>query len=159
MELCRTCQAFDIQSFAKHGPQFRGYYLDDAVRAAKGGCSFCSMLIDNLLTTSQGRNLGILQDVIRRTSDTSTSWFAEEDWPSIMRWAFHVLFPTWINISVVCGEAPTGRGEIALNVIALKAFMSFSITPVNASIRLNVAADYGEYWWRADPMPFRIAVN
>jgi hypothetical protein len=106
---------------------------------------FCSMLIDNLLTTSQGRNVGILQDVVRRTN-TSSSWLAGEDWPSTLRWAFHVLFPTWINISVDRGEVAAARGEDALNIIALKAFLSYTTTPSHTSVRLNVAADHGELW-------------
>lgn len=143
MELCRSCQSFDIQSFARHGPEFRGYYLSDAVRAAQDGCSFCSLLIENLLTTSRRRNLGILQDVVRRTC-TSSSWLAGEDWQSTLRWAFHVLFPTWINMSVDRSEAGTTRGEEALNIIALKAFLSYTTTAPHTSIRLNVAADHGK---------------
>ena len=101
------------------------------------------MLVDNLLTTSQGRNAGILQGVVRRTY-TSATWLAGEDGQSTLRWIFHILFPTWINISVDRGEAATGRGEEALNIIALKAFLSYTTTPSNSSIRLNVAADHGE---------------
>jgi hypothetical protein len=49
MKLCKTCQRFDLQAFSRAGPYYREYDLGETVRAAQNDCSFCSLLVDNLL--------------------------------------------------------------------------------------------------------------
>jgi hypothetical protein len=147
MELCRACQAFDIQSFAKDKSAYRGYPLQDTVHAAQDGCSFCSMLVENLQTVTEGYNLDLLEDCIRRASSPPIWPMAGEGWGSMKRWALDLLFPAWINITVDRGDASADGTETdALDVTALRAFIGASTAddPLYHSpgtLRLNVAAD------------------
>jgi hypothetical protein len=43
--LCRRCEDFDIQSFAKSPYRRRGYLLSDTISSFSAGCDFCELLI------------------------------------------------------------------------------------------------------------------
>ncbi|KAK2697757.1 hypothetical protein QWA68_002721 [Fusarium oxysporum] len=58
MELCDTCQAFDIQAFDPVKFPVRGYKLLSAISAAESGCPFCSLLIKARFP--QGRKQGVI---------------------------------------------------------------------------------------------------
>jgi len=49
MNLCSSCQAFDIHSFAKDADHTRGYRYKEVVAAAKEGCRFCFLLYQSTL--------------------------------------------------------------------------------------------------------------
>lgn len=46
--LCPRCERFDIQAFGKSPYPYRGLSLSAAVQSAERGCSFCSLLVENL---------------------------------------------------------------------------------------------------------------
>jgi hypothetical protein len=46
MDLCPSCLAFDIHAFSLDQDQMRGYKCGDAMKAAKEGCKFCSLLLE-----------------------------------------------------------------------------------------------------------------
>lgn len=46
--LCSRCERFDIQAFGKSPYPYRGLSLSAAVQSAERGCSFCSLLVENL---------------------------------------------------------------------------------------------------------------
>lgn len=147
MELCEACQAFDIQAFAKGKPQYRGYRLKDTVYAAQNGCSFCSMLIDNLQDVPWTYS-GLLHDLIRRASQPPGWLLSGESWQSVLGWTFNLLFPVWINLTVERDDpVPSRDEESGSNIVALKACMStspgYSLFG-NTSIRLDVEADEGK---------------
>lgn len=46
--LCSRCERFDIQAFGNSSYPYRGLSLSAAVQSAESGCSFCSLLVENL---------------------------------------------------------------------------------------------------------------
>lgn len=46
--LCSRCERFDIQAFGKSPYPYRGLSLSAVVQSAERGCSFCSLLVENL---------------------------------------------------------------------------------------------------------------
>lgn len=148
MELCETCQAFDIQAFAKGKPEYRGYKLKDTVHAAQHGCSFCSMLIENLQGVVPWPYSGFLHDLIRRATQPSGWLLPGESWQFVLGWTFNLLFPVWINLTVERDDpVPSRDEESGSNIVALKASIStspgYSLSG-NMSIRLDVEADEGK---------------
>ena len=45
--LCKRCQAFDPQAFARAPNRRRGYLLDEVKLAAMEGCDFCALLLES----------------------------------------------------------------------------------------------------------------
>ncbi|KAF4993354.1 hypothetical protein FGRMN_6542 [Fusarium graminum] len=76
MELCGTCQAFNIQAFDAETYAIRGYKLLSAINAAESGCPFCSLLVKARFPQGRRQGMGAFLHYL-------TDWIyiqADQDW-------------------------------------------------------------------------------
>lgn len=152
MDLCKRCRNFNIHSFARGGPHFRGYPIAAFLLAAQSGCPFCSLLLENLLIADAGNKLKFLSIEMRKAAGewADVKWVSNEGFTLFWRWFMASLMPVWVNFSVRRGEYLPSRGEEALNVVGLDVFVSpftasnGETTAYTHTIKLHLGADPGE---------------
>lgn len=152
MELCKRCQNFNIHSFARDGPSFRGYPIAPFLRAAHAGCPFCSLLLKHFLVADAGNKLKFLSIEMRKVSGewADVKWVSNEGFTLFWRSVITAVMPVWVNFSVRRGDYLPTRGTEALNVVGLNAFVSpFTASNGETSaythtIKLHLGADPGE---------------
>lgn len=155
MDLCQNCKAFDIQVFARDQPTYRGYPIHELAQAAETSCSFCSLVVDNLLAITDAGDsrdgnllrLALSQKIV--TSLPAQSCLAEQ-LESVWLRTFNMVFPTWLHMAVVRSDIRTGPAREGLGLVAIKAFLSTSTEPSapkiqrSGTVRVNVMADEGQ---------------
>lgn len=152
MDLCKRCRNFDIHSFARGGPPFRGYPIALFLRAAHSGCPFCSLLLKQFLVADAGNKLKFLSIEMRKRSGewADVKWVSGEGFTLFWRCLMAAVVPVWVNFSVRRGEYLPSRGEEALNAVGLDVSVS-PFTALNGvtnaythTIKLHLGADPGE---------------
>lgn len=152
MALCERCQNFDIQAFSRDGFRHRGYPIASFIRAAKAGCGFCSLLLEQFLVADRGSKLKYLSIELRKQSGewADVKWLSGEGFTLFQRWLTTVVSPVWVHFNVTRAALLPSRGTEALNIVGLKAFVS-PFCSVNHEIRgythtveLHLGADAGE---------------
>ncbi|CAM1509810.1 Fc.00g001450.m01.CDS01 [Cosmosporella sp. VM-42] len=168
MPLCSRCRAFNIQAFAKNQFEYRGYPLEAFVRAAKDGCSFCSMLLEQFMAVEDARERRFLNDALGLESGQFglVKWFSYDYQKLWNRWLAALVVPVWVNFSVTRGTELSSRRTDALNVVELNAFISPSVSPssthvanITRTIRLHVAAEPGTPASTSEDISGRLAVE
>jgi hypothetical protein len=152
MALCKRCQNFDIQAFSRGGFRHRGYPIASFIRAAKAGCGFCSLLLDQFLVADRGNELKYLSIELRKQSGewANVKWLSGKGFDLFQRWLTTVMAPVWVHFSVRRAALLPSRGTEALNIVGLNAFVSpFATSNHNVhgythSIELHLVADAGE---------------
>lgn len=126
MTLCKRCQNFDIQAFSRDTLAHRGYPITSFIRAAKAGCTFCSLLLEHFLVADRGSKLKYLSIELRKQTGewADVKWLSGAGFTLFERWAVSVLVPVWVHFRVTRGDFLPSRGTEALNIIALRAFVS-----------------------------------
>jgi len=126
MALCTRCQNFNIQSFSPDGFPYRGYPVASFIRAARAGCSFCSMLLEHFLAADRGDTLKFLSIELRKHSGewADIKWFSAQGLTLFRLWLTTVRAPVWVHFRAKTGLVLPSRGTEALNIAGLDAFVS-----------------------------------
>lgn len=152
--LCSRCQNFDVQSFRRDTFRLRGYPLVEFVKSAKYGCSFCSLVLQNLEAAEldHGTKNSLLEMAARHVAGQSPHrLFYPDTWvTSMLSW----MWPPWLNIYPVrhpaAEDLETGDQEQdTLQICELRAFVAVVLggetlrLGASPEIRFHVAADPG----------------
>ncbi|CAH0002536.1 unnamed protein product [Clonostachys byssicola] len=148
--LCQRCQAFDIQAFAKDQYEYRGYKLKDLLESATQGCSFCSMLVENLELVVQGKDQRLLRGSKRGLLENSQSqaakWFSKDQLALLFMKLYSTVNTTWVHFTA--GRA-SSHDVSRLEISFLRVFISLpSLETLKGdaftyNIFLHTAADPG----------------
>lgn len=136
--LCSRCERFDTQAFGRSRYPYRRLPLSAAVQSAERGCSFCSLLVENLATMYQ----------------IDQSWLGR------------TFTPLYIQLQACRdnNERSVEDGGMAIYQIAALVVMGGAVTAVDVQlsqlgldhIEINVAADQGKRYvpgTRTQPSP------
>lgn len=143
------CQRF--QAFAKGQYEYRGYKLKDLLESATQGCSFCSMLVENLELVAQGKDQRLLRDRERGLLENSQSqmakWFSKDQLALLFMKLYSTVNTIWVHFAA--GRA-SSHDASRLEISFLKVFISLpSLETLKGdaltySISLHTAADPGK---------------
>ncbi|KAI1467801.1 HET-domain-containing protein [Daldinia caldariorum] len=154
-ELCSRCQNFNIQAFERGGYAYRGYPIAAVIRSATAeeSCSFCSMLLEHLKIADRGNKTSFLSIEIRKQSGEAdpVPWFSFDRLHVLRRQLISMTYgPVWVHFSIQRADRLPSRGETALNIIKLRAFVSPTISKsptligfgaTTPAVQFNLAAD------------------
>ncbi|KAI1267238.1 heterokaryon incompatibility protein-domain-containing protein [Xylariaceae sp. FL1019] len=141
MSLCERCRNFDIQAFSYGGFEYRGYPLKGVIESSEPklkagseeelepGCSFCSLLLDQLLSSDNSWKWSHLGIAIRRSKDkekAAVPWMHTEALTLFFQWIAGLIRTPWIHIYVRRGspiEAHSGFECPPLDIKALGVYI------------------------------------
>lgn len=126
--------------------------LRDVVESAENGCSFCSMLADNLGLLGDGLGLLRKRKRLQKTSLAKpANWYSKEQLSHALLWVNDLINPTWVHF---CAQHSESNDNSKLGVVALQIFTSLSIMKPDGSfpyfMTLRTAADPGKALRRKD---------
>ncbi|KAI8634654.1 heterokaryon incompatibility protein-domain-containing protein [Xylariaceae sp. FL1651] len=130
MSLCLRCQNFDIYAFQPGGYEYRGYPLNGLLQSAEAGCSFCSLLLEHLLSSDNSWRSNYLGIAMRkRSKDTAHAQHraSGDSLGLFINWFAMQIRPPWVHFYVRRGKyiEPSGDDEQKpLNIKALGAYIA-----------------------------------
>ncbi|KAJ3566185.1 hypothetical protein NPX13_g7233 [Xylaria arbuscula] len=129
--LCERCENFDIQAFRPGNFEYRGYPLQGLLKSAKAQCSFCSLLLEHLLSVENGWRASHLWMAMRKQhkGTGSTQWKLSGDQVGLfIKWLGGQIRPPWVHFYVRRGKYIELGGENdeqqPLNIKALGAYVA-----------------------------------
>lgn len=120
MSLCSRCERFDIQAFGRSRYAYVRLPFSNAVKSSEQGCSFCSLLVENL----------------------ATSYILNRSWLSTISCAIHVELQANRDHSVT--EVDGGglaTYQITAKVVKLSLWTGWAGLRI---LNINVSADQGK---------------
>ncbi|KAI0166556.1 heterokaryon incompatibility protein-domain-containing protein [Xylariaceae sp. FL1272] len=135
MSLCERCQNFDIQAFGYGGFEYRGYPLKGVIESSEpeakagseeleSGCSFCSLLLDQLLSSDDSWKWSHLGIAMRKSKDkdkAAVPWMHSEALTLFVHWIAGLIRTPWVHIYTHRGNAIEAHGGLDSPPLDIKA--------------------------------------
>lgn len=136
MTLCSRCKNFDVQTFADGFP-LRGYVLKAVIDAAASGCTFCSLLLENIKAVTSDDAQAGLRPLLGLEGGTPPRRISKSSF----------LDPFRIHFYITKSEETPDEEERALRMSHLNAVAglnAWTLEPSKDVVSFHTAADLGE---------------